>query len=180
MIGISNNPKAFALFFMGKDEIDLPYFEAIPLEQKSVRKLDYQQNLSDLINNYQYSYDIEHLHQIFEKIVVVGVGFGAVIANEIAHRYELRALLINPNIGDKNLPFQFTNTQSVHVLIEENKVNFTKKEYERFFTEANKNWEVEFEHGDCYDVGGLLQMAIADLAECSWAWIDDATWYGED
>lgn len=180
MIGISNNPKAFALFFMGKDEIDLPYFEAIPLEQKSVRKLDYQQNLSDLINNYQYSYDIEHLHQIFEKIVVVGVGFGAVIANEIAHRYELRALLINPNIGDKNLPFQFTNTQSVHVLIEENKVNFTKKEYERFFTEANKNWEVELEHGDCYDVGGLLQMAIADLAECSWAWIDDATWYGED
>lgn len=180
MIGISDNPKAFALFIMGKDEPDSPYFKAIPLEQKSVRKLDYQQNLSDLINNYQYSHDIEHLHQMFEKIVVVGVGFGAVIANEIAHRYELRALLINPNIGDKNLPFQLTNTQSVHVMIEEEMADSSKQNYKQFFAQAPKNWEVEFVRGDCYGVGGELQIAVADLAECSWAWIDDATWYGED
>ena len=180
MIGISDNPKAFALFIMGKDEPDSPYFKAIPLEQKSVRKLDYQQNLSDLINNYQYSHDIEHLHQMFEKIVVVGVGFGAVIANEIAHRYGLRALLINPDIGDKTLPFQLTNTQSVHVMIEEEMADSSKQNYKQFFAQAPKNWEVEFVRGDCYGVGGELQMAVADLAECSWAWIDDATWYGED
>ena len=49
MIGISDNPKAFALFVMGEDESNSPYFEAIPLEQKSVRKFDYQQDLTNLI-----------------------------------------------------------------------------------------------------------------------------------
>lgn len=180
MIGISDNPKAFALFVMGEDESNSPYFEAIPLEQKSVRKFDYQQDLTNLIQTYFKSHDMGHLQQMFEKIVVMGVGFRAVIANEIAHRYGLRALLINPDIGDKTLPFQLTNTQSVHVMIEEDMADFSKQNYEQFFAQAPKNWEVEFLRGDCYGVGGELQMAVADLAECSWAWIDDATWYGED
>lgn len=184
MFGINENPNVFLVFFMSKDEIgvtlEYPYFNAMPFEQKSVRKFDYQLSFNQLIKEYEQSHDIEHLQQMFDKIVVAGVGFGAVIANEIAHRYRLRALLINPNIGDKNLPFRFTNAQPIHVLIEEDKVDLAKQQYQQIFAKIPNNWQIEFVYGDCYGVGGELSMAIADLCECGWAWVDDATCSGND
>ena len=37
--------------------------------------------------------DIDHLKQMFERVVVVGKGRDAWFANQISHKYALRALL---------------------------------------------------------------------------------------
>ena len=45
--------------------------------------------------------DIDHLKQMFERVVVVGKGRDAWFANQISHKYALRALLINPIVNPK-------------------------------------------------------------------------------
>lgn len=66
MFGVSNNPDSIVLYFTDIQETASPYFEHIPLEQKSLRKFDYQQDIANLIKTYEKSSDIHHLQQIFE------------------------------------------------------------------------------------------------------------------
>lgn len=181
MLGITNNPNAIVLYFCDKSESGPPYFELIPLEQKSLRKVDYQQEIASLLKNYQQSHDIAHLKQIFERIVVMGEGYGAYVANQIAHQHGLRALLINPDIRSQgNPPFSLDNQEQVQVLIEESKSSITKEDYEQFFNHAPQNWSIDYMKSDCFSVTEELQSGIADLCNCAWAWIDDAVWYEED
>lgn len=181
MLGITNNPNAIVLYFCDKTESGSPYFEHIPLEQKSLRKIDYQQDINALLSDYQQSHDIGHLQQIFERIVVMGEGYGASIANQVATHYGLRALLINPDIHNEgNPPFALNNQEQVQVLIEDLKSAVAKEDYKQFFEQAPHNWMIDYFKGDCFGTSEALQSSIADLCNCAWAWIDDAVWYGED
>lgn len=181
MLGIANNPNAIVLYFCDKSENVSPYFEGIPLEQKSLRKLDYQQDVVTLLKNYHQSHDIAHLQQVFERIVVMGEGYGAYIANQIATQYGLRALLINPTIYSQgNPPFALDNQEQVEVLIEQLNSSVAKEDYEQLFKYAPQNWSIDYMKSDCFGVMQSLQISIADLCNCAWSWIDDGVWYGED
>lgn len=180
MFGVSNNPDFIALYFTDIKATASPYFEHIPLEQKSLRKFDYQQDIANLIKTYEKSSDIHHLQQMFERVVLVGEGYGAWLANYFAHYYGLRALLINPDIETKDqYLFQQANKERVEVMIELNKAKLSKEAYEQFFANKPENWTVDYTFGDCYGEMQDLQMAIAELGECGWANIDDGTWYDE-
>lgn len=181
MLGINENDKAMVVYFCEKGEGVPTYFEHIPLSQKTLREVNYSQDVHTTIESYQKSCDIQHLQQMFELIVVAGEGVGAWFANYFAHQYNLRTLLINPDINSKDeLSFSISNSQSVAVLIELNQAKYTKEVYENFFNQVPQNWSIEYKQGDCYGVTQDLQTAVIDLCDCGWAWIDDGVWHGEE
>lgn len=194
MICSTENNDTFLLFFHGMDSsCETSKYTCIEREPKYCQTVDYRNNFDGVFKIYDDL--IQQKMREYPRVVLAGHSLGGWFANHFAHKYNLRALLIAPciypsstladripEVADMKLSFPTSNTESVAVIIEVDDECLDVAMARRTLVDLPDSWEVD------YFEGGHHRIARSDdiwyhllyLCDDPFAWIDVATYHGED